>query len=399
MRSAVVSTAEIDDMRLAADELVAALGEKLALQKNSCGILYYDFETPAEELAGLLEERLGFPVFGGSALATLDGVRGYHEMEVLLTVLTADDCEFSVVVTDLLTRDDRDEMAVRAFEEARGKLTMPLGLIMTLWPNTTDITFDSALACISKVSGHIPIIGGAPSSEAGTRGTVVKGYFRAENQAILLLIAGNIRPIFSLANVVTKFPGRTGTVTEVEQGVVYKIDDLTFSQYMETYGKEIRDLLDGASSMFFHQYPLLLEDSGVSDGVPYVRSINRVDRENGSGIAFADIPLGSRISLAMLQREDIGHSTRQGMETLVRRIAENTTDDYRYSTVLCVSCAARHLTMNPYYGEEGDAIRERLPAGMSLAGFYASGEFCPTSVREGAANNRVHNSSITFCAF
>jgi hypothetical protein len=47
---------------------------------------------------------------------------------------------------------------------------------------------------------------------------------------------------------------------------------------------------------------------------------------------------------------------------------------------------------------EGDILKDNIPAGVSLSGFYAYGEICPTVVENGKALNRVHNESIVMCA-
>jgi hypothetical protein len=43
-------------------------------------------------------------------------------------------------------------------------------------------------------------------------------------------------------------------------------------------------------------------------------------------------------------------------------------------------------------------LRENVPEGLTLSGFYAYGEICPTIVENGRALNRVHNESIVICA-
>lgn len=400
MRSIIAHTAEIDDVKKAAGELMDHLQSGLPLQKNSCGILYYDYEMNGDELAGELSRRLGIDIIGCSSVATVDGRDGYLEMSALLTVLTADDCEFSVAVTQPLTEEGAGETLVQAYRGARQKIGQDPKLLFVIPPSGTSLVFDNYLPPLSEEAGFPPLIGGIPSSSGGAEKSVLLNGAFYTDRAAMLLISGNVRPVISLANIIETVSEKTGTITKAEGTELLEVDGKTFVDFIEGFGIGAQELLN-PESIFFHKYPLLIEgpDAEKNGELPYVRIFSHVDPEKKSGISYAKIPENGTVKLAILRKEDLLESVRLAVKDLLAKIQAAETEDYHYSTVLCITCNARWQTLNPNYDSEAAILREMLPPGLNLSGYYSYGELCPVSVENGVAHNQLHHASIVFCAF
>lgn len=395
MKSAFAITEEID-MREAADEIISSVRQQITPGKNSCGLLYYDYEMDGALLCRYLREEFNMDILGCSTIATLDNHSGYRDMSAMFTLFTADDCDFHMGVTDALTNENAKEKITETFAETRRRAGGEPKLAFVLFPCGTDIVFDKHIEDLSEMSEHVPIIGGIPSSTSTAEKSIVWNGNYYLDRAALLLMTGNLHPLISLANVVSVISDRKDTITRAENTAICQVEGRSFVEYLESYGIDPRKSLDD-EVIFFKKYPLLIEseDSSFSQETPYLRILDRIDWTSGSGIAYAGIPEGAKVSLAILRREDITKTVEKGMGDLFEKI-ENSGREY--STILCITCAARHITLTPHYDDEGNCIKKLVPPGYNLTGFYSYGELCPIAVEDGKANNQLHNGSIVFCA-
>lgn len=395
MITAIAITEEIDDVQIAAEELTEGVLSQIALQKNSCGILYHDYETDGAALSGLLHEKLGIDVIGCSALAVLEGCGGYHDMVALLTVLSADDVAFSVAMSEPMSRENALENATAAYEAAAATLPSAPGLIFSLPPAGTDFLADFYLEDFTKATGGLPIIGGVPSGASAC--TEFNGQ-PMDGRLLMILMSGNIRPVFSVANVVSRYSATSVTVTRADGATIYEVDGKPLLDYFVSIGLDREAMLQGPEPVFFKKYPILMEDQASGTSTPYVRMISHMNAEDGSGVTFATVPEGAKLSLGLLQREDVRLSIEEALHALTGKMEAAQREGYSYSTILCITCAARHEILNPQYSLESDTIRPLLPEGLTMSAFYSHGELCPIALDGDGARNRLHNGSVVFCA-
>ncbi len=400
IKSAVATTAEIDDIYTAAAELSASVLRDVTLLAHSVGILYYDYEVEGDLLARHLQETLSMPIVGCSAIALLDGKTGYREMSAMLSVLTSDDGVFRAAVREPLDPERAGDRLAAAYGAARGRLAEDPKLIFALPPLNPDIVFDRYLDALTDTAHGAPIVGGIPSNNGGFKNAILfDGAFHSHS-AVLVLMSGAIKPLFSLASVLSPISGRRGVVTRANDTVLYEVDGAPFVNFLEGYGLRVQGLTGQAATTFFHKYPVLIEgadDAGRAD-LPYVRIINRVEPDGKTAVLHGCVPIGATVSLAVLQRQDLDESLRRALLDILAQIDEANSRGGQYSTIICMSCGARHLIMNPQFDMEGKIIREMLPPGLTLFGFYSFGELCPVATEAGNARNRLHNASIVFCA-
>lgn len=395
--NSAMAVTEAIDMREAADEIIGDIRQKITFQNNSVGLLYYDYEMDGDLLSSYLSEEFGIDILGCSTIATLDNEGGYRDMTAMLTVFTADDCEFHVGVTEALDNENAMEKIHETFVQTKERANSKPELVFAFFPCGTEIVFDKHLEDLSAMTDHVPIIGGIPSSKGlAEKSIVLNGTYYLEMAAILI-ISGNISPVFSLANVISTVSDRKDLITRAEGTEIYEVGGRPFIEFIESFGIKAEEAILNEDRIFFQQYPLLIESKKTkySHEVPFVRILDHVDLEKGSGVAYAGIPQGAWISLALLRREDIVDTVRAGLLELFRKMQEAGGE---FTAIVCITCAARHTTLNPYYEEEGNCIKKIVGSRYQLSGFYSFGELCPIAVENKKANNQFHNASIIFCA-
>jgi hypothetical protein len=222
------------------------------------------------------------------------------------------------------------------------------------------------------------------------------------DRAAVVLVGGNVRPLFSVQNVLSAFSEQKRTVTKAKDNLIYTVEEMSFVDYLKSVGMSVDDLIEQGDLAVYVSTPLkvYLNKDDYNDGIPVVRTIKSLNPEDGSGVLFGSISEKSAISIATMKRQDIQDSCRMAIKEILEKIAasrENETD-YAYTTLICISCGGRYMVMADDKDIEGNIILENLPEYLTLSGFYAYGEVCPTGVRGGKAINRVHNESIVMCA-
>ena len=400
MRSIVAVTNEMDDAEKAVADLLRQIEEKGPLNKNSLGMFFCDVEADHEKFAAMLQERLPFDVFGCTTIATFDTKNGAQIMSVVLVILTADDAEFSSALTGVLTADNLRAEMEAAYKKASSGLEGPNKLIFIAPPFTTLFPPDDYIDILSELSGDTPVFGGLPSSSVPNEPILMYAGGRSYgDRAAIVLVGGNVRPVFSVQNVLSKYSEQKATVTKSDKNVIYRVNDMPFTEYLKSAGMEVDELIAQNDRTVFASTPLKvnLSKNDYHDGIPVVRTFRSLSSKDGSGVMSGAIPEKSTVSLVTMKRQDIQDSCRMAIEEIREKIAAEG-GDYVYGTLLCVSCGARYIVMADDNEIEGCTLVENLPENLNLAGFYAYGEICPTVFRDGKAVNRLHNESIVMCA-
>ena len=400
MQSAVAFSNHFERMNLAAEDLIDKIGKSQLKGRNQCGLLFCNADIDIAGLLTCLEGKLDFPIIGATSLSMIGVEEAFQDISAVLMVMAADDCTFSVSVSEPLTQETFNANLDAAYKAVRMELGENPKLIFAFPPHLNEIMFDRYTEKLHALSGGIPLIGGLPTHvDYGMMGkTVAQG--RAHSDRLVLLgISGNIKPLFSMQNVIANFQEQKHVVTKAEQNIIYQVDNMTFVEYLASSGFDFASAAE--SSLAFLTNPLLIEDmdQSESDGVPFVRAIFSLNSVDGSGNMLGEVKQGSFISICALRRNTIIESSRYAIEELIRKIEENTTQDYQYTTIFCGSCIARHIITSPDSEVENRILHEVIPANLNFAGLYCYGEICPTSIQKNRVVNRSHNESIVMCAF
>jgi len=396
MKSVTAITYELDNAINAARQLAESIDKQLAMEKNAVGILFCDADLDGAVVTGELKNQLGIEIAGMTTLTALDR-DGHHEAAAVLTVLTAEDCVFIAKASESLASKDFEQRITKVCGEAspKGKGLETTGIMFALCPNGMPFSGDKYTGILSKELGNVPIMGGVASDDYDfERARVFLSGEEYRDSLILVGVWGNVKPVFSIRHVTSRFAERIRRITEADDNIVYKVGDETFVQYLEGFGLKT-DVSDPV--LAFTSYPMMLTSGEAAGEVPLMRHISSLDHADGSGAFFGDVPVGTMANICLINKDDIVAACRDSMNALLEEAGKQ--PDYHYTTVLCISCCGRAMILGADSDAEGRVLSELLPAGLSLTGAYCLGEICPTLYKEGKTVNRFHNCSITFCMF
>jgi hypothetical protein len=392
VKSRVTVTEEIDNIDKAVQDLTAGIGTDFPLGSSSIGLLFCYSNMDIAGLAGALKARLAFDIIGCSCIANMDTQGGFHTMVVTLTVLTADDCVFAASLSGPIGPSTVSGEIKAICDSTCTRLGGAPELIVAIPPYILEIMLDAYTIAFNKAVPGTPVAGGLPSfNSMGDQNVTIFNDRIYADRLVMAAVRGNIKPVFSLQNVVGADIERKRKVTMARDNVVYTVGSQRFTDYLKDSGLPVEQLSQGNNTITFVSNPLLLESE--SGGFSFARTLHAIDLEKGSGTAIGIIPEGAILSICSLKREQIQQGALAGIRTLKKKMQET---GRAYSTVLAFSCIGRNLLMLPHNDAEVQQLLAEFPQGLTLSGFYGYGEIGP----QGAAKeeNFAHNESLVLCA-
>lgn len=400
VRSATAVTYELDDASAAARELSGQIREKLELGARSVGILYAQPETDVGALSAHLREELGFSIIGGTtAGGAILSNDGHHELAVVLHVLTSSNSHFSTAISPSLATDAKRHI-VETYHEALSRLkesgqSAKPRLIFCVTSILQSCSSDDCLATLGEAADGAPIFGviAADDFEFSKQQVFLDGEFSGDRMA-LLLVSGDIKPVFEVRNLAGSQTLSKRQVTKSHDNVICEIDGKPAYEYI----KEFPFIGEESEVLWNYQFFVEMQNESDNDGVLVSRALNTYDKESGEIFCFANVPQGSYISLLYCNGGDVRDTCEKALDALNEKIEAGEIGGYRYSTVLVASCSLRNMFLADQKDAEGALIRERIPSRLTLSGLYGFGEIAPTSIRGGKAVNRFHNATLAICA-
>ncbi len=400
MKSATAVTWELDDIPAAVAELTGQIRQKLTFGKESVAILHAQPHMEVGELSAALSAELGFSVLGGTTAgaATLSN-DGHHELAAMLHVMTADDCLFATAISDSMGQDPKRRIA-DTYDAALTKLrakdpsAVP-AVVFCVASIVQSISSDEELSTLSELCDGLPVFGymAADDFEFSAQQVFLDGK-NGGDLMTLLLIAGNVRPIFEVKNLAGSRPFSRRRVTKAHDNIIQEIDGRSGWEYLKDF-----PFIDEENRVLWN-YQFFVEMAGDedNDGVPVSRALNTCNMENGEISCFANVPENSYITLMFCDDADVMASAEEALRELCAKIRDAETDDYRYSAVFIASCSLRNMFLADRKDAEGNRVRDIVPPSLTVSGIYGFGEIAPTSMKNGRAVNRFHNATITICA-
>ena len=400
MKSATAISYELDNITAAANELTTQIKGKLPFGKNTVAILHGQPEMEIGELSAAIGRELGCQVVGGTTAAgAVLTNEGYHELAVVLHVLTDDDCLFSAAISGSMANSPEEEIEntyQKAYEnlkaqdnDAEPKMVVCVASIMQ------SIDSDCILAKVSDLCGSIPVFGfyAGDDFEFQKQQVYLDGESGGDRVALLLL-SGNVRPIFQTAHLAGKQALEKRLVTKARDNVICEIEGKPAFEYIKSFPF----IDEGTTSLFNYQFFVEMQSDEINDGIPVSRALNSFDKETGEVTCFAHIPENSYIGLLYCDGNDVAKTSKAGIKDFMDKMKAAESGDYEYSTVLVATCSLRNMFLVDMKSVEGDIIKELLPSNLAVSGLYAFGEIAPTSVKKDKAVNRFHNATFTLCA-
>lgn len=391
MVSINIYTEEIDDLELAVDELREQL-QDFTFHKNTLAIAFCDVDTDEEALVAELHKHYDFPIIGSTAVAMFNSSAGYRSTGISLLIMSSDNTEFIAGMTAELSAENAAEEIHKTYAALKAQLTQPEKLALIYAPQMSYLYGDNIIQYFDNAAFPTALYGGIASDNFEMNNTrVFYNEFSSKNRIVLVLIGGKIKPIFQERFSIVKNEEVIDTVTKSKDNTVY---EMTGGKFVDVLTKNGMSIDSGGTYLKFI-CSVFEADIAVNETehVPVMRDLRSVDLEEGSAVFLGNVPVGSKMKLCMLNKDNIRSSVKTAFEDVIKQIAAN--PDYKYTTILCTSCAGRFLNLATEPEAEGNMCQEMLPEGVSLCGMYSFGEICPTQTPSGRSYNLFHNKTFT----
>ncbi|MDR3122528.1 MAG: FIST C-terminal domain-containing protein [Treponema sp.] len=376
-------TEEIDDVDAAVDAIQGQLDISHTLLSNSVGIIACHYEFINTGMVEKLCKALPFPVTGCTTLGNATG-NGYGVDFLSISVLTSDDVFFSTAVSEELNPVDILPAVSAVYERALENLRGEPAMILAYAPLMPFLGAVPIMNAINRRGGGIPVFGtiSCDSTPDLHASSVIHNGTAAANTLALVLLKGNIRPRFYV-NTIPEASIRqlTAVVTDSEECLVKRVNDMPFLDYLETIGIAKAGLLASKSS-----FPIMVDYNDGSK--PTGRAIYSITAE-GHALLGGEIPVGSTIAMATIDYADVLETAEEAVK---KAIASGDV-----SGLLMYPCLTRNLTLGANSDDEMKKVMETLGGKYPYQLCYSGGEICPVFTGDGKLLNRVHNFTYIIC--
>ncbi len=383
MKSFQVAVYDVDDIYSAVNELNNQI-DLSQLKKNTCGIVYCDYDIDVEILYKELNKYFKFPFIGCTTIGQMDNT-GYHENSISVTILTDDEVEFSIGISEEINVQDDFHNLQDTYKKCSSKLHEKEKLIFVLVPWWRTIMYDDVVKYLDEASGNVPVFGGIASDFWGfTSVRIFDNNGAYLNQGALLLISGEIKPIFSIETSTTAATNIKHIITKAEKNVVYEINEhpaIDFITELGLYTDKDNVIMDYMGTPF-----LSTKKVGDNEEIQILRAMTMLDHDTGSCRFIGKMDEEAVIEMTMISKDVIEKTLQETFDKLFEKI--NASYDYEYSTILLSSCAARYCLIVADKNVETRAYTDRLNNKLNVTGLYSYGEFCPA---KGSKTENLYN--------
>lgn len=392
LKAASVYTNEIDDVNLACRQLAQQLGEKLALMKNSIGIVQC---SPDFIEAGIMEplyKTLNIPLVGGTTVASaVNGSMDHLQFSIL--VLTSDDVDFVAAHTGDLLRSCKAKITESlddTLSKVREQSQLPLRLALVFPPIIDAIAGDCYVQAIESVYGDTPIFGALSVDDSLSGFDRSASIYNSEAyryEMTYVLFFGNVTPRFSLATMPrqSNLLQSDAFITRASGNIAYEINNMRAIDYFESVGiASSGKFKDGAIFI-----PLLMTLKDDPEEIPFVRAMFKAG-EDGSVHFRGKIIEGAKFSFGSNFGTDVLSSTSDTVTGI--------TQEKDVNAALLFSCIIRQLVIGIDFMRELALIKDNLASDIPLMASYVGGEISPAKMnKDNKACNRYHNYTFITC--
>lgn len=398
-----VYTDEIDFLEESMEQIAIQFDEKVkkigGLKKNTAAIVFADCDTDIQELMNRLVSSYDFPIIASSVLGSFDKNHGYVDTGISMLVLTTDDIEFGIAITEEIGENDIEEKVKCAYDIAKSQLSEKPGLIISYGMILANYTGDDIVRAIDKASGGIALYGGQASDHFSFTEAFVAANSTSRKQGVAMLVmAGE-----GLKNVYTAYEFSIidggvfdGVVTKCSGNTISEVDGVSFLESLEKL--RIVNGQEGVVQMQYITTPFLFTETKENgDEVNTLRNLTAINRKDGTVSFLGEIKEGSKISLVVTNRNTVALSMRNAFDRLISKMKK---ENKEWSTFLCTSCMARYLNLGVERDEEVKGYQGKLGENAAILGMYSSGEYYPQNFQnDEEVYNVFFNETITVLVF
>ena len=384
MKTMTASTTELDDEKLAIEQLKSQLELESNLLKNTIGIAACHYEFVLSGTYQAICAAMPFEVVG-----TISSSQSIHDesgtLTMTLMVLTSDDVEFDKVLTPSLLSEpgkaisDAYRSACRAEKPA---------LILTFGAFLPQNSGDEYVNVLTEVSGGVPCFGTLAVDDTldFSNSFVLADCDYHRDKLVMVLVYGNIHPKFFVANISdSKVLEKSALVTKSAGPILMEVNERPIIDYFEDLG-----LVEASGVQYaLTSLPFLLD---YNDGTPKVSKIFVMLTPEKYALCAGSMPEGSTLYMASTDTKDILLTSGEAIDSIL--------DSCEGSPALLVySCVGRSMTLGADQFKEMELLDEKIGARLPYLMATSGGEICPTQISEEKAINRFHNNAFIACLF
>jgi hypothetical protein len=374
------STTQIDDPEAAGDEILTQLDLSRNLLKNSVGIVTFHSEFAGSGILERLSQLLPFSITGISTLSSAVQ-QNYGQFILTLTVLTSDDTVFAAGVSDPLGGDKASALS-KLYDECAARLPGKPSFALSFFPLCLNLGVGDTLNKLNDAAGAIPIFG-ALAIDYGVyirRPLVSFGGKVYEDALSLILFHGDVRPSYSAywqENTIN-IKG-TAFLTKSSGNTLLEINGMPAAEYLYSLG-----ILEKGDNITQSAIFIIMESKEFN--TPSCMAMFG-PLDNGGFLCEAEVPLGSCVSIALMDKKTALEITAAAISKLKEK----------KGGVMIFSCVAYNLILelDPLAGIK--TVSSILDVPYLFA--YAAGEICPAKTDGGAYKNRLNNMGIISLSF
>ena len=386
IKTFVASTAEVDDVATAVEEIVSQLDLAGGLLKNSIAIMSCHYEFVDSGVVKAVCDALPFDV-AGTISSPLSGAGEMDSFLMTVMVITADDVEFVNVLTSSLN-EAPGQVIAKSYEEAAAARTDKPELILAFAPFMMQNSGDEYVETISKASGGVPCFGTLAVDDTLDFSSCYLLHNGQDypDRMSMILCYGNISPKFYLVSMShDKVLDKSAVITKSEGHVIMELNGRPVDAFLGDLG--LIQVTEGRYAM--SSLPFFLD---YNDGTPKVsKNIITLTPERHVLCASA-MPEGCTVQIAQTDKNDIMLTTKQATQQILE-------DVKNASALLIYSCVGRCMVLGGDQFDEMRLVEDALAGSVPYMMMYSGGEICPTLVEDGKATNRFHNNAFIACMF
>lgn len=386
IKAVVAYTDELDDEKLAIEQIKEQLGLEKNLLKNSIGVIACHYEFVMSGMVKALSDALPFDVVG--AVTSNLAIAGKADSLILsIMLITSDDVEFVKVLTSSLSTEPGKAIS-ESYKEVVAAGPEKPSLIFSFAPFMHKNSGDEYTNVITEVSGGVPCFGTLAVDDTPDLSncyTLYNGEDYLDRMAMILFY-GDVRPKFYIANISPhKALDKSALITKSAGHIIMEVNGRHISEFFEELGllKASEDAYAMASLPFLLDY---------NDGTPKVSKILAGFTPEGYAICAGATPEGSTLYITPTDKEDILFTTGQAADQILKDIEGA-------SGLLIYSCVGRIMTLGADQYSEMGLIDEKVAGRLPFMMMCSGGEFCPTQDLNSKAVNRFHNDAFVACLF
>ena len=376
-------TLELDEPETAVSEILDQLDlEKNAL-KNSAGFLTCSYDFIESGIVKAICEALPFDVVGCTTLINANNNEA-DSMLLCLTVLTADDCQFTSVITGSFN-ENFEGVVGEAVSEIESGLVQSAKMALAFMPLLYGVAGEVTLNALDKALNGVPIFGTTACDAdmvAYSNSYIIYNGECFRDCMSFLLISGNVLPRFVVTSTSEQnIKKQQAVITASEGSLLKEVNNMPVKDYFDSIGLITGEGLEGINSI-----PFVVD---YNDGTqPVARAIYGLN-ENGFAVCGGLMPEGSILSIGLMDIEDILFTAEKSTEYFI--------DNNALNGIILFPCVGRNLVLVADPLAEINVVKTLIGDKVPWHLAYSGGESCPVYTKDGQPVNRFHNYTFIGC--